>query len=176
LSFIEQSNLHSFTSNLTPPMKKISIISILSLFVFFFGSCDQTTRKKVTAQNTGKTLFYQKCNVCHIDTRPTKEQAPYLLAPPIMGVMHHVKAHFKSENTKADRENAIAFIMDYVHNPDKSKSVCDEHAIKEFGLMPTLKSAVSQEEIRLIANYLYDNFPPKNMNHDKMAKDMHEGH
>jgi len=157
-------------------MKKISIFLTVTLLAFFLASCAQSTRKKAAVQSKGKTLFYQKCNVCHIDARPTKEQAPYLLAPPIMGVMHHVKDSFKKDSPKINREKAIAFIMDYVHYPEKSKSLCDEHAIKNFGLMPSLKSAVTQEEIRLIANYLYDNFPPKGMNHDNMAKDMKDGH
>ena len=158
-------------------MKRISIISTLAVVLaILLASCNQTTGRKAVAQRKGKALFYQKCNVCHIDSRPTKEQAPYLLAPPIMGVMHHVKNGIKADNPKEKRAKAIAFIVDYVHNPDKSKSLCEEHAIKKFGLMPSLRNAVTQEEIRLIANYLYDNFPPKGMNHDKMEKDMHEGH
>ena len=157
-------------------MKKISIILSITFLGFFLASCDQTMRKKAAVQDKGKTLFYQKCNVCHIDSRPTKEQAPYLLAPPVMGIMHHVKEGIKADNPKEKREKAIAFIMDYVHYPDQSKSLCEEHAIKKFGLMPSLKSAVTQEEIRLIANYLYDNFPSKGINHDKMEKDMHDGH
>ncbi len=153
-------------------MKKISFISILALLAFLLASCSQSAGKKVATTNKGKELFYKKCNVCHIDSRPTKEQAPYLLAPPIMGVLYHVKDGIKADNPAEKRKKAIAFIMDYVHNPDKSKSLCEAHAIKRFGIMPSLKASVTQEELRLIANYLYDNYPPADMKHEKMDKDM----
>lgn len=149
------------------------IILFISLFAIFLTSCNQSTRKKATVEHEGKALFYRKCNVCHIDTRPTKEQAPYLLAPPIMGVMYHVKDRIKADNPADKRKKAIAFIMDYVHNPDSTKSLCEAHAIKRFGIMPSLKASTTQEEIRLIANYLYDNFPPADLDHEGMEKEMH---
>ncbi len=105
------------------------------------------------ASNDAKELFMQKCNMCHKTSRPT--DISKLIAPPIMGVLRHVKMNYPN------KEDAINFIVDYVLNPQRDKAVCMPQNIKKFGLMPSQKGAVTKEQLIKIANYLYDNFPPK---------------
>lgn len=109
----------------------------------------------------GEALFDAKCAVCHIKTRPTPEMKKRLTAPPAMGVMFHVKAAF------GDREGATAFVADYALNPSEQKAKCLPRSIRRFGVMPSQKGAVREAELSLIADYLYENFPPKGFRHGR---------
>ena len=77
-----------------------------------------------------------------------------MLAPPIMGVMKHVK------EARPDRADAVAFVVDYIFDPRRDKAVCQPQAIERFGMMPSQKGNLSREEAHAIAEYLYDNFGP----------------
>jgi cytochrome c len=101
----------------------------------------------------GAALFSAKCAACHQTSRPNDMLT--LVAPPVMGVMRHVKMRY---NTK---EDAVKFISEYALNPQESKAVCMPQKIKRFGLMPSQKENVSKEELQTIATWMYDNFPPK---------------
>jgi mono/diheme cytochrome c family protein len=110
---------------------------------------------------SGEELFVEKCMICHTKERPsTPQMRQQMVAPPAMGVMFHVKEAFNQ-----DREKAIAFIKDYVYNPSKEKAKCLPRSIKRFGVMPSQKDLVSEDELDKIANYLYENFPPKSFTH-----------
>lgn len=124
---------------------KLSAAALLSATIIF-------------AQN-GEALFDAKCNGCHIKTRPTQEMKRTLAAPPAMGVMFHVKQAYES------KEEAIAFIKDYALNPDVAKAECLPQSIKRFGVMPSQKGLVSDDELSKIAEYLYENFPTKAFAH-----------
>jgi len=100
-------------------------------------------------------LFDAKCSACHVKTRPADRSS--LIAPPAMGVMRHVKEHYGTKDA------AVAFIGDYVLNPQRSKAVCMAKSIDRFGLMPSQKGAVTEAEVKVIAGWMYDNFPPKSM-------------
>ena len=98
-------------------------------------------------------LFDAKCAMCHKTSRPSDKST--LVAPPVMGVMRHVKMRY------ASRDEAIEFISEYALNPQESKAVCMPQKIKRFGLMPSQKGNVSKEELQTIAGWMYDNFPAK---------------
>jgi len=68
-----------------------------------------------TTQNP-ETLFDNKCSICHTKTRPSDMSS--LVAPPIMGVMRHVKMRYPT------KEEAVPFIVDYVLAPSKTKALC----------------------------------------------------
>ncbi|NPA66070.1 MAG: cytochrome c [Epsilonproteobacteria bacterium] len=119
-------------------MKKIFWITLLSVASF---------------ATSPEALFDAKCSMCHVKTRP--QDMSKLVAPPIMGVMRHVKMQYSS------KKDAVAFIADYVLAPNQSKAVCMPQKIKKFGLMPSQKGNVTKAEVEQIASWLYDNFPPK---------------
>ena len=106
------------------------------------------------ASESGELLFDAKCASCHIKTQPSDFSK--LVAPPVMGVMRHVK--MKYEN----KEDAVKFISEYALNPQREKAVCMPQKIKRFGLMPSQKGSVTQAELATIANWMYDNFPSAN--------------
>jgi len=117
--------------------------------------------------SSGEQLFTQKCASCHTLTHP--QDMSKVIAPALNGVMRHLKMNF------SDKSKAVAFIQDYVINPDASKAICMPQKIKRFGLMPSMKGVVTPEELAVIASWMFDNYPQKGfrgMGHGKgmMAK------
>ena len=127
----------------------------------------------LSASDNAEKLFETKCMVCHVKKRP--EDTSKLIAPPIMGALNHVKQNYMT------KKEAVDFIVDYVLNPTREKAVCMPQNIKKFGLMPSQKGNVTKEELKEIASWLYDNFPPKGMMgmgrgmHGQMGGQMHKG-
>jgi len=107
------------------------------------------------AQENGESLFEQKCSMCHLKQRPSAEEMKNMIAPPMMGVMRHVK------QAKPDRAEAIAFIADYLEAPAQSKALCMPQSIARFGLMPSQKGNLTPEEAQTVAAYVYDTFGPR---------------
>ena len=101
----------------------------------------------------GATLFKAKCAACHQTSRPNDIST--LVAPPVMGIMRHMKMTYKT------KEDAVKFISTYALNPQKSKAVCMPQKIKRFGLMPSQKENVTEKELESIASWMFDNFPQK---------------
>jgi len=114
----------------------------------------------------GKTTFEKKCSACHIMGMPTDKSK--MVAPPARGITMHIKmAH-------PDKEGFEKFLMDYVIHPSKEKALCRKQTIKRFGLMPSQKGSVTEEELKDIAEFLYENYVkgnPQKM-HQQMMKKM----
>ena len=121
------------------------------------------TTSTLFASNDGAAIFDTKCASCHIKTRPTAQMRNTLIAPPIMGVMRHVKDTYGN-----DKEKAVAFIKDYVMNPSQEKAVCIPQSIQRFGLMPSQKGLLTPKELDKVADYIYDNFPFQGMGRGMM--------
>jgi len=113
----------------------------------------KSTQTIATDSTKAQELFKAKCSTCHITTRPINFSN--LVAPPIMGVMRHVKMSYPQ------KDKAVAFMKDYILNPSKDKAICMPQKIKRFGLMPSQKGAVTPEELDIILPWIFDKFPPK---------------
>ncbi len=113
----------------------------------------------VYAETSPEALFETKCASCHVKMRPNDIST--LVAPPLMGVMRHVKMAYGTRN------EAVKFISEYALNPQESKAVCMPQKIKHFGLMPSQKGNVTQEELTTIAGWMYDNFAHQGQGHGK---------
>jgi mono/diheme cytochrome c family protein len=100
---------------------------------------------------SGEALFAANCTACHVTQHPEDEST--LKAPPIMGAVRHVKEKYPT------KEAAVKFMVDYIQNPAKEKAACEPRSIERFGLMPSLKGAVSPEDLEKIAAYVYDTYP-----------------
>ncbi|WP_457745649.1 hypothetical protein [Sulfurimonas sp.] len=122
--------------------KIIILMSILGMTTTLFASTD------------AQKIFDNKCAVCHIKTMPTDRST--MVAPALMGVMRHVKMVYST------KEEAVNFMVDYVQNPSKKKAVCMAQKIARFGLMPSQKGNISPKELREVAEWMYDNYPPAN--------------
>jgi hypothetical protein len=121
--------------------KKIALISLFSLSTLF--------------ANDAKSLMEKNCASCHLLTTPTPSQIPTLKAPAFDAVAYHLGAAIK------DKKRRVDFVVDYVLNPDISKSVCESNRVQKFGVMPSLKGKVNREDLIKIATYLVEHYPNK---------------
>jgi mono/diheme cytochrome c family protein len=89
----------------------------------------------------GAALFDKYCIACH------KIQGPPQIAPPIFGVINHVKGAYPQ------RDAFIQRVVDWVANPDANDTLMPG-AVRRFGVMPKL--GYPTEDVRKIAAFLYD--------------------
>jgi cytochrome c len=120
-------------------MKKILTALVLFGFVSLVG-----------ANEEGQKLVEEKCSQCHMINSMTKNKKAdgKLKAPPMWGVMRKVKEHFKTE------DEVTAFIRDYTFNPSEKKMIFPKATMEYFGLMPSLKKELTDEQLHIIARYL----------------------
>lgn len=118
--------------------KTLLLLSLTSSFIF---------------ASSGAQLTKKHCASCHMLTTPTPDMIATMEAPPMDAVMFHINL------VKSKPEEIKAFIMDYVINPDASKSVCESNKVQSFGVMPSLKGKVSQKDLAIIADHVMETFP-----------------
>ena len=104
----------------------------------------------LSASDAGARLADEKCTSCHMTSSSSaKLKDGKMHAPPMWGVMKKVRNQFKT------KEEGIAFITDYTMNPSEDKMIFPEATKEYFGLMPSMRETVTDEEMRIIAEYLY---------------------
>ncbi|HIQ47619.1 MAG TPA: c-type cytochrome [Sulfurovum sp.] len=111
------------------------------------------TTTAITLASTGAELLEKKCASCHMLEAPTFHQIPTLKAPPLDSIVFHVNLAIEDEQKKKE------FIVDYVLNPDVSKTVCESNKVAKYGVMPSQKGNVSKEELALIAAEMLAKYP-----------------
>ena len=110
----------------------------------------------------GEKVFDKACASCHIKmitAEETKKVFKTLKAPPMVEVSGQLKKNIKIIDDIDDeihRAVVIAFIKDYVMYPHLDKSMCEGMALENFGLMPSLKGNLSEEELNAVAEWVYD--------------------
>jgi len=134
----------------------MKIFLYLFILLIFIG-CNDTPKK----QYNGKKLLEQKCSSCHdLNLPPNWEKSK--LAPPIMAVTFHVYDLVDKDIT-TKISSSKEFIINYVLNPDKSKSLCDKDSLKQYGLMPSQKGNVTKEELNAISKYMLEFYTQKHL-------------
>jgi hypothetical protein len=98
-----------------------------------------------------ESLAVNKCGSCHLIGKITKEKLNNMSAPPSWALAKKVKVAYPK------REDAIDFIINYSLDPSEDKMLFPKKAVERFGLMPSQKGVVSDEELRTIAEYILDN-------------------
>ena len=142
------------------------IIFLTSLLLLLFSGCSQ--EKKVNNLD-GKKLLEQKCTKCHnIDLPPKTFEDEK--APPMMAVAFHIIGFIKTGDESQRIPKAIAFVKDYVVAPSASKSFCDKASLKSYGVMPSQKGKVTQEELQAIAEYMFSHFTQKNLDEAQLLQ------
>ncbi|MEA3455814.1 MAG: c-type cytochrome [Campylobacterota bacterium] len=105
---------------------------------------------------SGEALFTQHCASCHTTVVGVNESGGETTnvygAPYAKDVISKLKTETKT------KEAFIVFVKDYIDAPDKRKSLYGKKAIKDFGLMPSLKGAMTDNESTQLAEYLYSDF------------------
>ena len=104
-------------------MKKI-ILSLIALFLF---------SPQLQATQDVQELVDNKCGICHLSGKLSKEKLARMTAPPIWGVAKKIKTNL------ANKEDGINFIIDFTMNPTKEKMMFPQEAIDKFGHMPSQK-------------------------------------
>jgi len=134
----------------------------LTLFVIvlvIFSGCQQ---KQHHSNLDGKKLLEQKCSKCHNLDLPPKTFKDEK-APPMMAVAFHIKDFIKASSESDKIPKAIDFVKDYVVNPSASKSFCDKKSLESYGVMPSQKGKVTQDELQAIAEYMFEHYTVKNL-------------
>ena len=110
----------------------------------------------------GEKVFDKACASCHvkmITAEETKKIFKTLKAPPMVEVSGQLKRNIKiieDIDDEIHRAVVIAFIKDYVMYPHLDKSMCEGMALEKFGLMPSLKGKLSEEELNAVSAWVYD--------------------
>jgi len=134
---------------------------ILIILLSIFSGCENKDTNK--PQLDGKKLIKQKCSRCHNLDLPPKTYEDEK-APPMMAVTFHIKDFIKVSNDSEKIPKAIEFVKDYVIYPSVSKSFCDKQSLKTYGVMPSQKGKVTQDELEAIATYMFEHFTMQNLN------------
>ena len=115
----------------------------------------------------GEEVYRKKCAACHIkliSKADALKDIKKLKAPPMVEVSSRLKEMIKITDdidNKIHRAVVIAFIKDYVINPDVKKSMCHVMAVDRFGVMPSLEGKIGNEELQSVAEWIYNYFEGK---------------
>ncbi len=139
-------------------MKIAKIVLLIFVYLINFTGC----QKKQHANLDGKKLLEQKCSACHNLDLPPKTFVDEK-APPMMAVAFHIKDFIPASNESEKIPKAIDFVKDYVIHPSKEKSFCDKKSLQTYGVMPSQKGNVTQEELQAIGEYMFEHYTIKNL-------------
>ncbi len=120
----------------------MKIINIFVISLFF----NLTISTNLFAQTDGKNLFIEKCSSCHFLEFPDSRSK--LKASPVPGMMYQLNKNIYSD------EKIIAFIKDFAMNPSEDKIIFNR--LRKFGMMKSLKGAVTKKELELIAQWMVE--------------------
>ena len=110
----------------------------------------------------GEELIEQKCAKCHNLDMPPKSYENEI-APSMMAVTFHLKDFIKSNNPSEHEVKVVEFIKDYVIAPSREKSFCDKKSLDSYGVMPSQKDNVTEDELDAIAHYMYKSYDNQKM-------------
>ena len=133
-------------------MKKIALIVLMGA-VSLMGA-----EQKID----GEKVFDKACASCHIKmitAEETKKVFKTIKAPPMVEVSGELKRNIKiieDIDDEIHRAVVIAFIKDYVMYPHLDKSMCQAMALERFGVMPSLKGKLSEDELNAVSTWVYD--------------------
>ncbi|MBN2746185.1 MAG: c-type cytochrome [Bacteroidales bacterium] len=102
----------------------------------------------------GEKLFEEKCSLCH-SMRPCVGSEMYSVTGPDMQLISNsLQQKFVKPDGTIQLEEANLFLTDYVYFPDQTKAIMEQSVINRYGIMPSLKGSVTDEEIRHIAEFI----------------------
>jgi len=139
---------------------------LILLVLLLFGGCENQSKKEIL---NGKLLLEEKCAVCHNLKMPPSTYEDEK-APPMMAVVFHLKDFMKIRDNSDKAKVFIPFIQEYVIAPSAEKSYCDKESLKTYGVMPSQKGNVTQDELKAIAIYMYDFYDQQKYLKEMQAK------
>jgi len=132
-------------------------------FSLLFALPDEFDRERY---NLGEKVFDNKCSKCHEKSMPIPllmknfiEEDNKLLnlkAPTGNEISFRLKQQIGSkEDIEFHIEETADFVVDYLYEPDKAKTICLPGVIRHFDTMPSMKGKISEDEIRDVSFFLY---------------------
>jgi len=111
----------------------------------------------------GYEVYKKHCMSCHVEMltlAETKKRFKELKAPPMVEVSNRLKENIviTDDDDDVKRRVVIAFIKDYIDNPSLEYSMCHAMAIERFGIMPSMKGQLSEEQKQVVAEWIYDRY------------------
>ncbi|MCX6074280.1 MAG: c-type cytochrome [Campylobacterales bacterium] len=111
----------------------------------------------------GYSVYKKQCMQCHVEMMEKQEvlkKFKTLKAPPMVEVSNRLKENImiKEEDDAVKRRVIIAFIKDYIENPNIDYSMCRLGALDRFGVMPSLKGKLTEEERQAVAEWVHDRY------------------
>ena len=111
----------------------------------------------------GYKVFQKQCMQCHVEMMEKSEVLKVfktLKAPPMVEVSNRLKENIRinDDDEMIKRRVVIAFVKDYIDNPSIDYSMCHLGAIDRFGIMPSLKGKLTEEERQAVAEWVYDRY------------------
>ena len=114
----------------------------------------------------GEMVFDNKCSSCHEKSMDIgllmhnfiekDNKLLNLKAPTGNEISYRLKSQLGSmDDIEFQIEETADFLIDYLYNPDKSKTICLEGVIRHFDTMPSMKGKISEEEIIEVNHFLY---------------------
>lgn len=100
------------------------------------------------ASEDAQSLAVQKCGECHLMGDITKEKLKNMKAPPYWAIAKKARENYTNE------EDKIKYIVDYAFEPTEEKMLFPKETKEKFGVMPSLKGKVTEDEVRLISEYI----------------------
>ncbi|OHE11150.1 MAG: cytochrome C [Sulfurimonas sp. RIFOXYD12_FULL_36_11] len=123
-------------------MKKILSLSLLA-----------ASFTLLSAATEAEELAVKKCGECHLMGVVSAEKLKNMKAPPYWAIAK------KAREAYDKKEDKINYIVDYTLNPSEEKMLFPKDTVKLFGVMPSQKGKVSEDEIRVISEYILENRP-----------------
>lgn len=111
----------------------------------------------------GYSVYQKKCMQCHVEMMDKQEVLKHintLKAPPMVEVSNRLRENIiiADEDQDVKRRVTIAFIKDYIENPSVQYSMCHPMAIEKFGIMPSQKGKLSENEKQAVAEWIIDRY------------------
>lgn len=137
-------------------MKKNAILIKLSTLILFLASFNLSAAD-------GYSVYQKHCIRCHAELMEKKEvlQVMHTLkAPPMNEVANRLRENIviTDDDDDVKRRVTVAFIKDYIEHPSVQYSMCHPMAIEKFGIMPSLKGKLSENERQAVAEWIIDRY------------------
>jgi len=153
-------------------MKKL-LLTILFLVVNLFASYE-----------SGKKIFTEKCSSCHVGYIPMKvlkenffekdNKILNLKAPSVNMIVFAIKDSPLHVGDKDDPDmqkiEIEEFLKEYLYNPKVEDSICEPTIFKHYDKKENLKGKISEDEIALITEYLFEYKKERRKKYPKKVK------
>jgi hypothetical protein len=102
------------------------------------------------ASGEAEDLAVKKCGECHLMGVVSAEKLKNMKAPPYWAIAKKAREAYDT------KEDQIKYIVDYALNPAEEKMLFPKETKNMFGVMPSLKGKVTEDESRQIAGYIIE--------------------